>query len=334
MMIRIQTHLFGSLSEQMKLIFELSGEHPDLPVAELMCIGDVRDRCTQVAIVQCTDPDRVQRLAMTHVVLEYLGECDAELGRIDNLIRELSIKSERPFAGRAKIISGCHVDASRQELERMIGTLVGGPVSLERPEEEFRLILSDDRCYFGRVITRIDRGGYDQRKPGNRKFFHPGVMMPRIARALVNISCIQPGEMLADPFCGTGGILLEGEIMGISVIGSDIDPRMVEGSRCNVPDAELLVADSAYLPLKDASVDSVVTDLPYGQSVKVEAHSLEALYSDALSEIRRILRPGKRAVVVTHQDIRELASGILPLEDYFEQRVHKSLTRRICVFRR
>jgi tRNA (guanine10-N2)-dimethyltransferase len=38
--------------------------------------------------------------------------------------------------------------------------------------------------------------------------------------------------------------------------------------------------------------------------------------------------------VVTHRDIRPLASGILPLEQYFEQRVHKSLTRRVCVFRR
>jgi tRNA (guanine10-N2)-dimethyltransferase len=318
----------------MKLIFELSGEHPDLPVAELETIGDVLERRTQVGIVQCADPGRVKRLALTHVVLEYLGECDANLNQITDLIRELSISSERPFAGRAKIISGCDPGTSRQELERMIGTLVNGHVSLERPEEEYRLILSDDRCYFGRVITRINRGEYDRRKPGNRNFFHPGVMMPRIARALVNISCVQPGEMLADPFCGTGGILLEGEIMGTSVIGSDIDPRMVEGSRCNVPDAELLIADSAYLPLKGASVDAVVTDLPYGQSVKVEAHSLEALYSDALSEIRRILRPGKRAVVVTHQDIRELASGILPLKNYFEQRVHKSLTRRICVFRR
>jgi tRNA (guanine10-N2)-dimethyltransferase len=318
----------------MKLIIELSGEHPELPAAELASIGDVIERRTQVGIVHCADPGRVQRLALTHVVLEYLGECDANLDQITDLIRDLSITSERPFAGRAKIISGCDLDTSRQELERMIGTLVDGPVSLERPEEEYRLILSEDRCYFGRVITRIDRGGYDRRKPGNRKFFHPGVMMPRIARALVNISCIQKGDVLVDPFCGTGGILLEGEMLGMSVIGSDIDPRMVDGSRRNVPDAELLIADSAYLPMKGASVDAVVTDLPYGQSVKIEAHSLEALYSDALSEIRRILRPGKKAVIVTHRDIRELASGILPLENYFEQRVHKSLTRKICVFRR
>lgn len=318
----------------MKLLFELSGEHQDIPAAELACIGDVIERSTQVAVTRCTDPDRVHRLAMTHVVLEYLGECDATLDRITGMIRDLSLTSERPFAGRAKMLSGCHLNASRQELERLIGTLIDGPVSLEKPEEEYRLILSDDRCYFGRVITRIDRGGFDQRKPGSRHFFHPGVMMPRIARALVNISCIQPGEVLADPFCGTGGILLEGQLIGLFVVGSDIDPGMVEGSRCNVPGAELLVADSANLPLKDASVDAVVTDLPYGQSVKIKAQSLEALYMDALSEIRRVLRPGKRAVVVTHRDIRELASGILPLAQHFEQRVHKSLTRRICVFRR
>jgi tRNA (guanine10-N2)-dimethyltransferase len=319
---------------QTRLLFELSGEHPTLPVAELACVGKVIEHRPQLAVALCTDPRAAGRLAMTHVVLAYLGECEATRSAVDQLLRDLSLTSDRPFAARVKKVTGNRMDCPQVELEQIMGNRISGPVSLDDPEEEFRLILTEDRCYLGRVLLRIDRGAYERRRPGDRDFFHPGVMMPRVARALVNISNVLPGERLCDPFCGTGGILLEGQLLGIAVVGSDCDPLMVAGSRCNVPGAGLLVADSTLLPLKDACVDAVVTDLPYGQSVTIKAASLDHLYTEALSEIRRVLRPGRRAVVVTHRDIRASASGILSLEQYFEQRVHKSLTRRICVFLR
>ena len=317
---------------QTKLLFELSGEHPTLPVAELGCVGEVIEHHPQLAVALCTDPRAAGRLAMTHVVLAYLGECEATRSAVDQLLRDLALHSDRPFAARVKKVAGNQMDCQQAELERIIGNRISGPVSLDNPEEEFRLILTEDRGYLGRVLMRIDRGAYGRRRPGNRDFFHPGVMMPRVARALVNISHVRPGELLADPFCGTGGILIEGHLLGLAVVGSDYDPLMVAGSRANVPGAGLFIADSVLLPLKDACVDTVVTDLPYGQSVMIKAASLDHLYVEALSEIRRVLRPGRRAVVVTHRDIRPIASGILPLVQYFEQRVHKSLTRRICVF--
>jgi tRNA (guanine10-N2)-dimethyltransferase len=319
---------------QDRLLFELSGEHPGLPVAELACVGSVIEHRPQLAVALCPDPRATGRLAMTHVVLAYLGDCEATRLAVDQLLRDLSLTSDRPFAARVKKVAGNRMDCPQGELERIIGNRISGPVSLDNPEEEFRLIVTEDRCFLGRVLIRIDRGAYERRRPGDRDFFHPGVMMPRVARALVNISRVRHGERLSDPFCGTGGILLEGQLLGLDAVGSDYDPRMVAGSRCNVPGTGLVVADSTQLPFRDACIDAVVTDLPYGQSVTIGADSLDQLYTGALSEIRRVLRPGKRAVIVTHRDIRSLASGILPLEQYFEQRVHKSLTRRICVFLR
>lgn len=321
-------------SASSRLLFELSGEHPDLPVAELACIGNEFEHYPQLAVGLCRDPQAAARLSLTHVVLEYLGECDAECLAVDRLLRDLALTSEQPFAARVKKVAGNRMDCRQSELERLIGNRIAGPVSLRAPAREFRLIVTGDRCFLGRVLFRIDRGAYEHRRPGDRDFFHPGVMMPRMARALVNISCIQPGEWIADPFCGTGGILLEGELLGVLTAGSDYDPVMVTGSRLNVPGAGLFRADATCLPLTEASVDAVVTDLPYGQSVTIRAESLDHLYEEALGEIRRVLRPGRRAVVVTHRDIRPLATGILPLDQYFEQRVHKSLTRRICVFKR
>lgn len=318
----------------MKLLLELSGEHPTLPFAELGCIGIEIAAGQQVAILECPDPGLARRLALTHAVLEYLGTCRAEKDAVVRLLEELSLEVEGTFAGRVKKVFGNTMDASSKELEALIGTHVTGSVSLQEPETEFRLIVSGDRCYFGRLLFTIDRGAFESRNPGKREFFHPGVMMPRIARALVNIARVSPGEVMLDPFCGTGGMLIEAGLIGATAIGSDMDPYMIFGSQKNIGSADLLLADAALLPLRDDSIDAVVTDLPYGQSVSILGESMERLYLDVLGEIGRVLKPGRRAVLVTHRDISPLATKYLIIEQLHEQRVHKSLTRRVLVLRK
>jgi len=316
---------------KMKLLFELSGEHPDLPVAELECVGRVLSRGTQVAVAECPDPKAARRLALTHVVMEYLGECEPAGADFADLLRDLALTTTRPFAGRVKTVQGARMDISSLEAERMIGSLITGPVSLRNPVEEYRALISDNRCYFGRVILRIDRGAFEARNPMRRPFFHPGVMMPRLARALVNISLVAPGERLFDPFCGTGGILLEAREIGARILGSDFDPEIVAGYRRNLPGQDVMVADAAAVPVRDGVIDAVVTDLPYGQSVRIRAESMGHLYDGSLAEIRRILRPGRRAVVVTNRDIKSIAARHFTVLQRHEQRVHRSLTRQVLV---
>jgi tRNA (guanine10-N2)-dimethyltransferase len=319
----------------MKLIFELSGENPTLPLAELGCVGTVLDHRLQVAIVEASDPKAAQRLAMTHGVLEYLGECEPDLAAFKDLLLDLSLEIRQPFAGRVKKIHGGSNErnpCSRKEFEQMIGTMIAGPVSLKHPEVEYRAVLSEDKCYFGKVLFTFDRSSFDVRNPGKREFFHPGVMMPRMARTLVNIVGMQQGSTMLDPFCGTGGILIEAHLLGARAIGSDFDPLMVLGSRQNIPGSDLMLADATHLPFCDHAVDAVVTDFPYGQSVCIKkADTMDRLYGDALEEIRRVLKPERRAVVVTHRDISPIAAEYFTIIQRHDQRVHKSLTRRVLV---
>jgi tRNA (guanine10-N2)-dimethyltransferase len=77
----------------------------------------------------------------------------------------------------------------------------------------------------------------------------------------------------------------------------------------------------------------VVSDLPYGQSVTIIGSGLSGLYQQALLEIKRVVKEGNRSVLVTHQDIRQLAGQYFDIIGYYEQRVHKSLTRRILVIK-
>jgi tRNA (guanine10-N2)-dimethyltransferase len=213
--------------------------------------------------------------------------------------------------------------------------MIAGPVSLAKPDIEYHAILSEDRCYFGKVLFTINRGAYDARNPGKRDFFHPGVMMPRMARTLINLSCSQGGDVVLDPFCGTGGILIEAEMLGMYPIGSDFDPMMVHGSRQNVTQPDLMLADATLLPFGEHTIDAVVTDFPYGQSVCIKkTDTMANLYADALDEIHRVLKVGNRAVIVTHKDISDIVASHMSILQQHEQRVHKSLTRRVFVLKR
>ncbi|MGA2161811.1 MAG: methyltransferase domain-containing protein [Methanoregula sp.] len=322
----------------MKLLFELSGENPTLPCAEIECVASVLDMRPQIAVAECPVPQEARRLAMTHVVLEYLGECAPDITSFRYLLSDLAITTGQPFSGRIKLIhDNCQEKnpCSQREFERLIGTMITGPVQLINPVEEYRAILSRDRCYFGKVLYRIDRGAYDHRNPGRREFFHPGVMMPRMARTLVNLSLCGAGATLLDPFCGTGGILIEAEMLGIHAVGSDFDPMMIQGSNANVRQSVLLLAETTRLPMHNQAVDAVVTDFPYGQSVCIKkADTMEHLYHDALDEINRVLKNGRRAVVVTHRDISGIAEQHMTMLQHHTQRVHKSLTRHILVLRK
>jgi tRNA (guanine10-N2)-dimethyltransferase len=313
-----------------RILFELSGEHLTLPCAELETVGTVIESAPQVAIADCPAVSETKRLALTHTVMEYLGQCIAEEDDILALITQLDLTSPISFRVRVKKVQGSSPCLSQLQLERLIGKHISGPVSLVSPAEEFRLILSGSRAYLGRVLASIDRGSYQYRDPLRRPFFHPGVMLPRFARAMVNLSLIQKGELLVDPFCGTGGILLEAHLVGAEICGGDADPLMVAGARQNLPRADVTIGDATCLPFCDRSADAVVGDLPYGQSVGIRARDLDSLYAGTLQEIHRILKKGRRAVLISHRDIRCLTDRFT-LRQYHEHRVHKSLTRRIMV---
>jgi tRNA (guanine10-N2)-dimethyltransferase len=99
-----------------------------------------------------------------------------------------------------------------------------------------------------------------------------------------------------------------------------------------VPGEDIVLADAGMLPFSHSSFDAVVTDLPYGHSVSIHARDLGALISGSLDEIGRVLKSGRRAVIVCNREIRGFPAGDLETMTVCAQRVHKSLTRFIHVF--
>lgn len=317
----------------MKLILELSGDHPFIPSEEVKAIFPVFTQNTQILIAEIPSVSTLDRFAYTHAAMTCLGICPADQESFIQMLQDLNISSSEPFCGRVKKMADHGMEASSGYLERLIGYHVKGPVSVSTPAKIFRAVVAGGTCYFGELIWELDRTPYHARKPGNRPFFHPGVMMPRMIRALVNMSGAMPGEWILDPFCGTGGTLIEASLIGCLATGTDADPDMIAGSRINLTGAMTGTADARYLPFPDESIDHVISDLPYGQSVTIIGDGLFDLYQQALSEIKRVVKKGNKSVLVTHQDIRHLAEQHCEITGYYEQRVHKSLTRRILVIK-
>ena len=140
---------------------------------------------------------------------------------------------------------------SGRTIEQEIGGALfeaGWKIDLTKPDITLRVIAvnhedshtSTPRGGNSNLIWGVKSEGtssWDDRTAPKRPFFKPISLDPRLARSMANIACPEGGKIL-DPFCGTGGIILEAAELSLKAYGSDADSRMVEGSRENLAWAE------------------------------------------------------------------------------------------------
>jgi len=144
----------------------------------------------------------------------------------------------------------------------------------------------------------------------------------RIGRVLVNLGGLSKGEVLLDPFCGSGTILSEAILAGVNCIGVDRNPIRIENtkrnlewvsssaSRKSVGAYSLITGDARNLEsLLDGKtpVDAVVTEpillpkidhAPGLDKARRMVRNASKLYSDALYSMALVLRSGGRIVMV------------------------------------
>lgn len=333
----------------MLLAFELSGEHRTLPESEVIaCLESVNagfrvhispDGCLVIDLEDGSD--RIvniltEKLSMTHNIMRVLEIGGQDENEILYMVENCGFEPSGTYSIRVRRIKQ-YSTVSTERMEQEIGRIYfrkGYRADLKYPKTQFRLLLTEDKSIFGYIAASIDRGAFDLRKPHYKPFFYPGVLMPRVARALVNIS--KPGKYLLDPFCGTAGVLVEAGLMGIKIIGGDVQRKLLLGARMNLEhygtDYTLMYQDACRLSLRDESVDSVVTDPPYGRSALIEAQSIEHLLEESLQEIYRVLKKGKRTVFISQRPIEAVIKLTgFKISEMHLQRVHKSLTRHIYV---
>jgi 23S rRNA G2445 N2-methylase RlmL len=224
---------------------------------------------------------------------------------------------------------------SRYDVESAVATALTGNLPWrfvlndaeeQEPELDLRVLLEDDWALLG-----LRLGALPLHRRAYKVASRPGSLKPPVAYCLGLLAALAPSDVVLDPACGAGTILVEAAALIPSgvVCGGDIDPSALETAQVNLqaagisaeltelndefdlrqlavvnnaesPIALLYQGDAIALRLGDRTVDAVLSNLPWGKQVTAET-DLALLYRGIMTTIERVLVPGGRAVLLTDQ---------------------------------
>ncbi len=331
-------------------MFELSKEHATLPSAEVIATLNAEHMnatliCSNedVLIVETNPNDNdikrlAERLAFTFVIDELLFSCPTTLNEIIRNAEKHPLPPEGSIAIRCKNRSS-HIRS--EQLIDQLGDIYTKKrtVNLTKPDIEVRVVITEDTAYLGIKKADLDTSHFQQRRGHLRPFLSPITLHPKIARAMVNLSQVKKQQTLLDPFCGTGGILLEAGFIGAQVVGSDIEQKMIDGSQKNLEfyhlkNYRLYCTDIGDIARYAPSVDAIATDFPYARATTTKGEQLKQLYKRAFETISQILKKNRYAVVgLSNEDIRTIGEQYLSIVATYPVKSHRSLTRYFVVYK-
>ncbi len=164
----------------------------------------------------------------------------------------------------------------------VLGVLVERTVQLENPDHEL-LLLEDYRrletesephepvhvwlLHRVRSLEGIDSRVLAERSDvKSRAFIHTTTLSSERSLLMVNLAGLSQDSTMLDPFCGSGGLLLAGSLLGATVVGSDIDGELLRHQDRPVP-----FPNSPNRPLRG------VEKVSYGDSFLEQGLSLPTL---------------------------------------------------------
>ncbi|PIR78290.1 MAG: hypothetical protein COU28_02395 [Candidatus Magasanikbacteria bacterium CG10_big_fil_rev_8_21_14_0_10_36_16] len=148
-----------------------------------------------------------------------------------------------------------------------------------------------------------------------------GMLPPKLARTMINLSEVDNDKVLLDAFCGSGTVLNEALSLGFkNVIGSDISEKAVQDSEKNISwliaennlqnvKTNIFLSPSTELSskLKPQSVDVIISE-PYmgkplhGHEPKIildkQIEELQALYISTFKTFHKVLRAGGTIIFI------------------------------------
>lgn len=312
----------------MQSFFVVSGENVELAKDEIISISKCYDKNTSYKsnskLVITNSQIPWSEISQRATFVRMSGKL---VGTFSDLFSELDLSllhKAETFACRAINLSSKRLNLA--DIERTVGAAIkqtsGARVSLSNPSLTVHLIFTDSQNYLG-----YSTGLAAQKRP--KKIFKSSSELHwKLGRVMVNLAGLNEKEVLCDPFCGTGTILLEAESMGIRAIGIDYDKRMCEGAKKNLAangyNSRIINAEYDHIQKIRDGVDGIVTDLPYGISSK-SSESPRKLIRDFVS----ILPKKKKLAVMCKKDLADQIE-LKPAKKY-EIYKHKSLTRTILV---
>ena len=342
----------------MELLCIQSQEHPKLPLAELNAVIECEEMQTTVEVItgglvilKDISEDKIEeyyqiltkRLGYTHEVQQIIKKSD-----INNLDEDISSINWQDyindnFAVRLKRFNS-HVDTV--SIERNVGSLILKKtekvnVKLNEPNSLVRLVAFKEVIYIAIEKFHLNKKHFEEIKPHKRPFFYPGSMSPKLARCMVNLSRVKSGDLLLDPFCGTGGILIEAGLIGCKVVGSDINWKMKNGTSinleyCGITDYRTFHLDVRELKMYE-KVASVVTDPPYGISTSTGDIDGDDIFKEFFHSIYDNMADDAYLCMASphYVDLNPMINEVgFELVEQYAIKMHRSLTRIISVIKK
>lgn len=308
----------------MSYLYLLAGENLELAEAELegflesQEINEETERENRLAETD-SEPGQLKRLALTHEVSRKITESS----KLEDLDTDHS--PEKSFAVRVENLSEEEIEG--KEIEKTLGEKFSSEensVELENPQTVIKAYVLEEKIILGEIVEDLNRGLFENRKNQNRPFSSPVSLDPVLARVLVNLSGIKPGDFLLDPFCGTGGILIEAGLCGAGVCGTDVKEEMVKGCRENLEEYGIISHDirqgeaAESLEIFDQNFSTIITDPPYGKASKKTDSALE----DFLQLLKNF--EGRKVFMWNEEELGDHSAE-------FSVYIHKNLTRYIFI---
>lgn len=314
--------------DNMKQIYLLSADNLLLGKEEVLALARPKhvEADDRILVVDSKFND-FKRLAYTKSVYHFLFSC-----RPESLLEHMSKFNwnkiyKKDFCVRIK---NFHIPMfTEQGLADVVWRRLKKPTAnLKNPRTRVEFLFVKGKVFCGLSIYAQDNYFFE-RAAHLRPGFHPTSLSPKLARVLVNLSSVKRNEVLLDPFCGTGGILLESAIVGCKTVGSDIDNDMLIKAKQNLDHFKLKAKLSKEDALKvKVKCDVIVTDPPYGRG-SFKTMKVSTLYNSFLANAYSLLKKNKRLVVIfpNNFSFKSKFRVVCCIPFY----VHKSLTRNIFV---
>ncbi len=310
----------------MKFMFFLSGDNVELAKEEALAVANAKssDLYGRILIADCRKFN-FERLAFTHKVYGLVFISDEK-----GLEKKLQKTKWQKFYKDNFRVRTKFTEYPERKIAAFVWDSLKNPkVKMDNPKTKIDLYYQDQKYICGIEVADIEKT-YMERRPHLRPGFHPSSMNPKLARACVNLSSIKKGQTLYDPFCGTGGMLIEAGLIGCNLIGSDISRKMLWFAKKNLESYKMkykiFEADATKVKFK---CDAIVSDPPYGIMSSLHKREKIGLYEEFLDNAYRQMKKGQKLVFVlpSTTKFKTKFKNVKTLDQY----VHGSLTRRVYV---
>lgn len=155
-----------------------------------------------------------------------------------------------------------------QSKEIVLSSVIVHKERLLKNGVEMCLFKSKGGIVFGRTLAVQPFQDFSARDYGRPNVdARSGMLPPKLARMMVNLSGAEAGDSLLDPFCGSGTVLQEAALLGVAtesggqLIGSDISDKAIQDTRKNM---EWLESEhglqTAQIPLHITPADALIRE--------------------------------------------------------------------------